>query len=148
MSSSYLLFIPFIISFDYDKYLKYIMIIISILLIRNYIIQDYSTYKSLENTFNKTYNLLSSNNDLDKDIMVIGDIKDISNINKYNYGFISDYSLFWDDYSNRRNGVIKFYKYYLGRDINYVSEDKYKELINNNYDNGINYLDDVVIIKN
>ena len=148
MSSSYLLFIPFIISFDYDKYLKYIMIIISILLIRNYIIQDYSTYKSLENTFNKTYNLLSSNNDLDKDIMVIGDIKDISNINKYNYGFISDYSLFWDDYSNRRNGVIKFYKYYLGRDINYVSEDKYKELINKEYDNGINYLDDVVIIKN
>ena len=118
------------------------------MLIRNYIIQDYSTYKSLENTFNKTYNLLSSNNDLDKDIMVIGDIKDISNINKYNYGFISDYSLFWDDYSNRRNGVIKFYKYYLERDINYVSEDKYKELINNNYDNGINYLDDVVIIKN
>ena len=148
MSSSYLLFIPFIISFDYDKYLKYIMIIISIMLIRNYIIQDYSTYKSLENTFNKTYNLLSSNNDLDKDVMVIGDIKDISNINKYNYGFISDYSLFWDDYSNRRNGVIKFYKYYLGIDINYVSEDKYKELINNNYDNGINYLDDVVIIKN
>ena len=146
MSSSYLLFIPFIVSFDYDKYLKYIMIIISILLIRNYIIQDYSTYKSLENTFNKTYNLLSSNNDLDKDIMVIGDIKDISNINKYNYGFISDYSLFWDDYSNRRNGVIKFYKYYLGRDINYVSEDKYKELINKEYDNGINYLDDVVVI--
>jgi hypothetical protein len=140
MSTSYLLIFIFLLSFNYNKIVKIILILLLIVLIRNYIIQDEATYLTLENTFNK-YNtiidsVISNNlNNLDNEFMIVGNINvednNLFKIKDLNYGFISDEGIFWDDYSNSKNGFIRFMYEYKGLTINYVDEDKYNYLLNN-----------------
>ena len=147
MSSAYILLIPFLFSIEDNKIYKIISIILISLLIRNYTIQDNATYKSLEITHNKVLNI---SNDLvknikefgyNKEVMIIGNLKDndyynynvdleISNINKLTYGFIADYPFFWDEYKNNKNGWTRYLYQYTGTNINYVSKDKYDEILN------------------
>ena len=58
MVASYLIIPAFVLSFDYEKIYKYLLIILFALLIRNYYIQDQATYISLENTYNSHYSII------------------------------------------------------------------------------------------
>ena len=73
-------------------------------------------------------------------------------IYKMNYGFVGDLDIFWgDDYTNSKNGFIRYMYFYKGLDINYVNEDDYNKLlkskefkkINNYYD----VINDKIVIK-
>lgn len=174
MSSSYILLIPLIFSLsDNTKVYKIIFILLTILLIRNYTIQDNATYKVLEITNNKTYtialDLTSKINELgyDKKIMITGNLQnndyynyntnlEIDNINNLTYGYISEYSLFWDEYTNTKNGWTRYFYQYLGTNINFVDEETYNKILSS-YEfkelesypdkDSIKLIDNVIVIK-
>ena len=137
MSASYLVFFIFMISFSYEKHLKVLFYIVLLLLLRNYLIQDQTTYITLENTFKKYDTVLSSAisnhiNDLDKEFIVIGDSKNNdSSITNRNYGYISDEGLFWDEYNLRKLGFVRFCKQIYGIDVKFGDEDTYNYYVNN-----------------
>ena len=126
-----------------------IIMIILIFLLRNYLIQDQATYLSLEHTFNTYYNVIdiALKNDVDninKKYIIIGEVKNNSDINKRNYGFISDDSIFWDEYNLRKIAFEKFTDEYFGIKLEFGSEYLYNKLLKNssndliyNYDNNI-----------
>ena len=174
MSSAYILLIPFVISLcEENKYLKILLLIISLLLIKNYIIQDSATYKSLETTYNKTYkiasNIVDNINKLgyDKKVMITGNLSnnkyynyntnlDIDNIYNLNYGFIANKSLFWDEYVNVKNGWTRYLYEYLGVNINFIDENTYNEITKSkefkdmeNYPNknSIKLINNTIVIK-
>ncbi|MBQ6539246.1 MAG: glucosyltransferase domain-containing protein [Bacilli bacterium] len=138
LSMSYLLFIPFIISLDNYNYSFIFIVLCMLLLFRNYIIQDRATYYTLENTYNKTYAMLSdlyTKNTKHRPIMITGKLasnKTISNITRLNYGFVANEELIKDNYQDRSTGITKFYNYYLGIDAKYVSEKKYNKILKSN----------------
>ena len=150
MAMSYILIPIFIFSFDTNKIFKYILIIVSFILLRNYYIQDQSTYLSLNNTFN-SYNTIirdSIRDNYNKKFMIIGNINNSNkSIYKMNYGFISDDSIFWEEYNLKKIGFCKFVEYYLGLDVEFVDSDTYNLLIKDSYDEVINYRDEYVIIN-
>lgn len=157
MSASYLIIPIFIISILDNNKFNYIFIIIMCLLLRNYFIQINATYLSLENTFNKYYTVIGSAinnniNNLDKHFIVIGNISNdddnsISNIYKYNYGFISDEGIFWNDHYVRKLGFERFCYEYFGANIIFGSEDEYKKYLNNDRDELIFEEEDLIIIN-
>ncbi len=134
-AGSYLLFIPFILSLDNYNYSYIFILLCMFLLFRNYTIQDRATYYTLENTYNKTYAMLSdiyTKNNERRPLMITGELasnKTINNIVRLNYGFVANDELIKDDYKNRSIGIVKFYNYYLGLDVKYVSEKKYEKII-------------------
>ena len=132
-----------------------------------------ATYKSLEITHNKILNI---SNDLvksikelgyNKEVMIIGNINEnefynynteleISNINKLTYGFIIDLPFFWDEFNNNKNGWTRYLYQYTGTNINYVSKDKYDEILNSKEiksleaypsKKSIKLIDNVIVIK-
>ena len=148
MSMSYIMVIVLLLSINNFK-IKYISLIILIFLLRNYLIQDQATYLSLEHTFNTYYNVIdiALKNDVDninKKYIIIGEVKNNSDINKRNYGFISDDSIFWDEYNLRKIAFEKFTDEYFGIKLEFGSEYLYNKLLKNssndliyNYDNNI-----------
>lgn len=161
MGGSYLVFYYFLFSLIDTKYIKVISIILICLLLRNYIVQDQATYLSLENTKNK-YDTIISNcindniNNLDKKYMIYGslskDKNEFSRIYKMNYGFIGDLDIFWgDDYTNSRNGFIRYMYFYKGLDIKYASEEEYNSILNSDEFNKMNEyyknINDIIVIK-
>ena len=157
MSASYLLLPIYLFSITNTKYLKIAVIIISLLLLRNYTIQVQATYKTLENTFN-TYNTLInsaiskySNTIEEFDFVIIGKLNNTNelkdNISKLNYGYISDEDLFWDEYNLRKIAFERLANDYFGLDLKYTTEDKYNELLNNTNDRIIYSVDNTVIIN-
>lgn len=148
MASSYIILPIFIISFNEEKIFKLLLIIVFTILLRNYYIQVQSTYKSLENTFN-SYDLVIKKAIDTKEknrYMIIGNIDTKTNINKLNYGYISDLGIFWDEYNLRKIAFTKFVKYYGHKKIEFVDVDTYNSLLNDKYDKIINHIDDIVII--
>ena len=148
MSMSYIMVIVLLLSINNFK-IKYISLIILIFLLRNYLIQDQATYLSLEHTFNTYYNVIdiALKNDVDninKKYIIIGEVKNNSDINKRNYGFISDDSIFWDEYNLRKIAFEQFTDEYFGIKLEFGSEYLYNKLLKNtsndliyNYDNNI-----------
>lgn len=153
MSSSYLLIYLLLIYLIPKNSIKYLNIVLIILLLRNNLIQVQSTYLTLENTFNR-YNLIIDSaikeniNDPNTKYVVIGKEKIKStNISKQNYGFISDDSIFWEEYNLRKLGFTRFCEEYYGLNINYLDEDKALELENNKTDKLIENKENIVIIN-
>ena len=138
IASSYLLFIPFIISLDNYNYTFIFMVLCMILLFRNYIIQDRATYYTLENTYSKTYAILNdvyNKNTKHRKIMITGSLnsnKSINNIVRLNYGYLANKELIKDNYKDRSIGITKFYNYYLGIDIKYVDKKTYNKILKSN----------------
>lgn len=175
MSTSYVLMIPFILSLtkNNNNLIKYLVIILTIILTRNYIIQISATYQTLETTYNKTYkiaaNIVDNINELgyDKKVLIAGNLNNnkyynynmnysLENVKKLNYGFISNSSLFWNEYVNIKNGWTRFMYEYLGTNIDFVDEEKYNEILEKDefkemkeYPNkeSIKLIDDVIVIK-
>jgi len=148
MASSYIILPIFILSFNEEKIFKLILIIVFTLLLRTYYIQVESTYKSLENTFN-SYDLVITKAISIKDknrYMIIGSIDTKTDVNKLNYGYISDLGIFWDEYNLRKLAFVKFVKEYHNKKIEFVDIDTYNNLLNNKYDKIINHIDDITII--
>ena len=161
MAGSYLVFYYFLFSMLDVKFLKVISIILLCLLIRNYIVQDQAAYLSLEKTKNNYDTIIDSciNNNingLDNKFMVIGTLpkgnSELDRIYKMNYGFISDLDIFWgDDYTNSKNGFIRYMYFYKGLSINYVTEDEYYSIIDSDefkmMSNYYEEIDNVIVIK-
>ena len=149
MSMSYILIYIFILSFDTSNIYKYILLIVLGILLRNYYIQDQATYLSLENTYN-SYNTVigdAISNNYDKKFMIIGNISNNDELYKMNYGFISDDGIFWDEYNLRKLAFCKYVYYYYGINVEFVDLDTYNELINDRYDEVINYKDEIIVIN-
>lgn len=156
MSSSYLILFVFIISnINFNKkFINYICLLVFGLLLRNYLVQVNSSYLTLENTFNRYYTIIGSAinnniNDLDKKFVLVGNIDSklyIDNISKSNYGYISDESIFWDEFNLRSIAFKRFCFEYYGVNVNYVDIDTYNKVINYLEDKLIyNYEDNIVI---
>ena len=149
MSASYITIPIFIVSLDYNKICKIILVIILGLLLRVYYVQIEASYKSLDNTFN-SYKLIINKAIKKSDnhkYMFIGSIDTTTNINKLNYGYVSDLGIFWDEYNLKKIAFCKYTKYYLNKEVEFVDMDTYNNLVNNEYNSIINYTDDVVIIN-
>lgn len=149
MSMSYILIPIFILSFE-DKIYNYITFIVLGLLIRNYYVQDQATYRSLENTYNSYDKVIKKAIDTDKEYkyMFIGNIDNSKNdIYKSNYGFISDDGIFWSEYYLKNLAFPRYVHYYHNKDIEFVDEDTYNELVKYEYPELINYNDNIIVIN-
>lgn len=149
MAASYVIIPIFILSINYDKISKFILVILFTILIKNYYIQTQATYISLENTFN-SYNIViekALDTDNNYKYMIIGNISIKNDINKLNYGFISDLGIFWEEYNLKKLAFNKFVNNYCGRNVSFVDIDLYNSLLNDNYTDIINYRDNVIVIN-
>lgn len=174
MAASYVLLFIFCIYLTKDlKHVKLILVILLMLLSRNFIIEGCSTIKTLEITYNKTYNIASNILDDIKDydyrsnVMIVGNLDSndyynytnngpLNNLKKLNYGFVSNKSIFWDEYTNIKNGWIRFYDEYFGIYLNFVSledynrildSDEFKEMSVYPSKDSIRMIDNVVVVK-
>ncbi|MEE0683876.1 MAG: hypothetical protein UC703_05640, partial [Bacilli bacterium] len=174
MSSGYLLIFFFGCYFMQDKKVFSILIVfLFIFMIRGYIIQDSATYQTLEHTYKKTYQIASDIRDqinelgYNKQVMIVGsldqneyynkkDSTELKNISTYTYGFVSNYSLFWDEYTNMKNGWSRFMEQELGTSITFVSSDTYQEILDSSEyqkmrcypsNKSIQLIDDVIVVK-
>ena len=139
MSSGYLLLFFFCCFFLQDKKkVSILIIILFIFMIRGYIIQDSATYQTLEHTYNKTYQIACDIRShinkfgYQKQVMISGSLDqneyynkknttELGEIANYTYGFVSNYSLFWNEYTNMKNGWSRFMEHVLGSPITFVS---------------------------
>lgn len=160
MSSGYLLFIIF---FGYlinnHKILTVLGCIILIFIVRGYLIQDQATYQTLDNTYRKTYEVASDIKDEMieshcSQLMIVGNIQENnSDISSLTYGFISNYPLFWEEYSNLKNGWERFMKYYVGYPITFVDQEQYNKILNSSKFKKMKYYpntmktDNVLVVK-
>lgn len=172
MSSGYLLVFFFFYYFIQDKhFLRVVGIVIFLFMIRGYLIQVQATYQTLSNTYQKTYEIASDirsevKNYSDMPVMISGSLEDnpiyakdyttqLDTISHLTYGFVSNYSLFWDEYSNIKNGWSRFMELYLGYPIHFVEEDTYYSILDSPsykkmscYPEGkIQVIDGVVVVK-
>ena len=174
MSNGYLLIFFFVCYFMQDKRVFSILtIILFIFIIRGYIIQDSATYQTLEHTYQKTYQIAddirNQINELgyQKQVMIAGNLDhnayytkesstELKNISTYTYGFVSNYSLFWDEYTNMKNGWSRFMEQELGTSITFVSSDTYQEILDSSEyqkmecypsNKSIQLIDDVIVVK-
>lgn len=153
MSASYLLIPLLLITTMPENKMKYLSIIVIILLLRNNLIQTQATYLSLENTFNKYNTVITSAikeniNHQNYKFALIGSTKNETEINKLNYGFISDDAIFWEEYNLKKLGFERFCYEYYGLNLTFVSEedyDKIKQRENKNQEIIYTY-DDIIVI--
>lgn len=153
MSTSYLLIPLLLITTMPENKMKYLSIIVIILLLRNNLIQTQATYLSLENTFNKYNTVITSAikeniNYQNYKFALIGSTKNETEINKLNYGFISDDAIFWEEYNLKKLGFERFCYEYYGLNLTFVSEedyDKIKQRENKNQEIIYTY-DDIIVI--
>lgn len=147
MSSSYILIFILTIYLVKDlKYSKYGLVILLLLLSRNFIIEGYATTKTLEITYNKTYKIASNIVDhinqygYKNKVMIYGNLDhnlyynnegnhELDTLKNLNYGFITNSSLFWNEYINVKNGWTRFFYEHLGFTINFVTEEEYNEVL-------------------
>ena len=124
---------------------------IFILLFRNNLIQVESAYLTLENTYNKYESIIKSavytniNNNYQY-VLINKEKTKYTEINNLNYGFISDDSIFWEEYNLRKLGFLRFSQEYLGLNLNYVDENTYNRLKNKKYNKLITIKDNIIII--
>lgn len=174
MSSGYLLIFFFVCYFMQDKKVFSILtVFLFSFIIRGYIIQDSATYQTLEHTYKKTYQIASDIRDqinefgYKKQVMIAGNLDrnayyhkesttELRNISTYTYGFVSNYSLFWDEYTNMKNGWSRFLEQELGTSITFVSSDTYQEILDSSEyqkmecypgNKSIQLIDDVIVVK-
>ena len=157
MSASYLMISIFIISILDNSRSNIIFIIGLCLLLRNYFVQIQATYLSLDNTFNKYYTVIgdainNNINNLDKRFVVVGNVSNndsnsISDVYKYNYGYISDDGIFWDEYNLRKIGFERFCYEYYGVNVSFGTVDEYEKYLNKNSNKLIENEDDLIIIN-
>ena len=174
MSNGYLLIFFFVCYFMQDKRVFSILtVFLFALIIRGYIIQDSATYQTLEHTYQKTYQIAddirNQINELgyQKQVMIAGNLDhnayytkesstELKNISTYTYGFVSNYSLFWDEYTNMKNGWSRFMEQELGTSITFVSSDTYQEILDSSEyqkmecypsNKSIQLIDDVIVVK-
>ena len=174
MSSGYLLIFFFVFYFMQDKKVFSILtIFLFIFIIRGYIIQDSATYQTLEHTYQKTYQVASdirgriNKLGYQKQVMIVGnldqnkyynkqDSTELNNISSYTYGFVSNYSLFWDEYSNMKNGWSRFMKGEVGTSITFVDIDTYQKILETKEykdmevypdKDSIQLIDNVIVVK-
>lgn len=153
MSASYLLVPLLLITTIPENKMKYLSIIVIILFLRNNLIQTQATYLSLENTFNKYNTVITSAikeniNHQNYKFALIGSTKNETEINKLNYGFISDDAIFWEEYNLKKLGFERFCYEYYGLNLTFVSEedyDKIKQRENKNQEIIYTY-DDIIVI--
>ena len=153
MSASYLLIPLLLITTIPENKMKYLSIIVIILLLRNNLFQTQATYLSLENTFNKYNTVITSAikeniNYQNYKFALIGSTKNETEINKLNYGFISDDAIFWEEYNLKKLGFERFCYEYYGLNLTFVSEkdyDKIKQRENKNQEIIYTY-DDIIVI--
>ena len=153
MSASYLLVPLLLITTMPENKMKYLSIIVIILFLRNNLIQTQATYLSLENTFNKYNTVITSAikeniNYQNYKFALIGSTKNETEINKLNYGFISDDAIFWEEYNLKKLGFERFCYEYYGLNLTFVSEedyDKIKQRENKNQEIIYTY-DDIIVI--
>ncbi len=173
MSSAYLLIYLFLGYFMQDnKLFIFLLCFVFLFLIRGYLIQDMATYQTLDITYQKTYTLaLDIRREInklgkEKDVLIMGNLDHNSYyhnqsieekaISKLTYGFVSNYSLFWDEYTNMKNGWTRFFQFYLGYPITFVDEEMYQKIKDSSSfknmecypDSGsIKVIDDVIVVK-
>ena len=148
MSSGYLLLFFFCCFFLQDKkILSILTTILFVFMIRGYIVQDSATYQTLEHTYNKTYHIACDNK---KSTTELGEIAN------YTYGFVSNHSLFWNEYTNMKNGWSRFMEGELGSPITFVSLETYQEILEsktfqemNCYPDkeSIQVINDIIVVK-
>lgn len=158
MSSGFLLLFFF---FGYliqeQKFLYLVGLILLFFMIRGYFIQVEASYRQLESTYQKTYlvgcNIRRALEEEKADtVMIVGSVSPLLEENDMTYGFVSNYPLFWDEYTNQKNGWSRFMKYYLSYPIHYVEEDKYQEILDSKEYQKMDYysleeIDNVFVIK-
>ena len=79
---------------------------------------------------------------------ILGSKKNETEINKLNYGFISDDAIFWEEYNLKKLGFERFCYEYYGLNLTFVSEedyDKIKQRENKNQEIIYTY-DDIIVI--
>lgn len=142
-------------------------------MIRGYFIQDNATYKVLEQTYYKTYTIASDIRekiieiDYNKPVMIAGDIgkskyymrnqtTELNHLSNLTYGYVSNYPLFWSEFTNMKNGWSRFMEGYLGFPINFVDLNTYQKILEtkeyknmNPYPdkNSIKEIDNVIVVK-
>lgn len=174
MSFGYL-FIFFFLCYivDNSKLLTIATIFLFGLFIRSYVIQDNATYSMLSVTYQKTYqiglDLKNKINELgyDKEVMIVGSLDDnnyyqqkntteIMKFKDYTYGFVANYSLFWNEYTNIKNGWSRFMEQFVGTTIHFVDYDTYQEILDSSkyqemecypHKNSIQVIDNIIVIK-
>ena len=150
-----------------------VLAVLFIGIIRCYMIQDYATYYTLNVTYQKTYLMASDiREDLNqyspsKVVMITGNISyneyyqkesttELGKMQELTYGYVSLYPLFWEEYTNMKNGWSRFFEEYLGYPITFVDYDKYQKILESHeyqkmkcYPNkgGIKEIDGVVVVK-
>ena len=156
-----------------NKVLQIIAIFLFIFMIRGYYIQDNATYKVLEQTYHKTYSIASDIKektikiDYNKPVMIAGDISknkyymkkqttELSQLSNLTYGYVSNYPLFWNEFTNMKNGWSRFMETYLGFPITFVDLDTYQKILETNEykdmkiypdKDSIQQIDDVIVVK-
>ncbi len=156
MSSSYLLLPFFVIHNCSRRWEKILISIILIVLIRNYVIQDLSTYSTLQNKFQTYYtiigNAISKDGDsLDKKYALIGHLPKVestlSKVYDSNYGYVADEDLFWDEYHLRKLGFERFVSEYYGLNVSYADSDTISSVEEHLDDKLIYEYQDVIVIN-
>ena len=125
MSASYLVFLVYLVSFSYPKKVPIVVFILFGILLRNYFIQDQATYLTLDHTYQayKTVIGQAIQNNYDKKFITVGEIhNNDTSITNYNYGYISDDGIFWDEYHLRKLGFERFCSQAFGVSLSYGDE--------------------------
>ena len=156
-----------------NKVLQIIAIFLFVFMIRGYYIQDNATYKVLEQTYHKTYSIASDIKekiieiDYNKPVMIAGDISknkyymkkqttELSQLSNLTYGYVSNYPLFWSEFTNMKNGWSRFMEQYLGFPITFVDLDTYQKILETKEykdmkiypdKDSIQEIDDVIVVK-
>ena len=130
-------------------------------MIRGYLIQVEATYQKLDRTFQAAYqvasNIYQDISKYDSDVvMIVGKVEAESSNSDSTYGFVANYPLFWDEYTNQKNGWSRFMKYYIGHSISYVDYETYRDILaSEEYQdmnfypkkNSIREIHDVLVVK-
>lgn len=147
MSISYLLFFMFIGVIACRGRGKYFLAGLVFLLSINYFIEDQASYKSIEKT-NMAYKdiINSAGLEMDKQYIVVGDIKNRGDIYNKNYGFVSDEGIFWEEYHLRKLGFERYSEQVFDKKLSFGSEEEYNEYLDAPLDEVLTSEDNLIII--
>ena len=128
MSASYLVFLVYMISFEYKKYLQIGMIGSLTILLGIYLVQVQASYLTLAETYQSYKTIIREAvlENQDKKVIAVGEIKNQDeSLLKLNYGYISDDGIFWNEYHLRKLGFERFCSQAFGMTIEFGSEEDY-----------------------
>ena len=81
---------------------------------------------------------------------------ELSQLSNLTYGYVSNYPLFWNEFTNMKNGWSRFMEQELGASITFVSSDIYQEILDSSEyqkmecypsNKSIQLIDDVIVVK-